>query len=56
MDRELVAELFCAAVDGLSARHVTPALSKARQAWLLLDPNERQIFKGEILKDLADVG
>jgi hypothetical protein len=54
MDRETVVELFCAAVDGLSGRHVTPALSKARQAWLLLDADEREVFKGEILKHLAD--
>jgi hypothetical protein len=53
MDRETVAELINAANDGLTARHVTPALTQIRTAWLQADANEREIFKAEILSAAA---
>jgi hypothetical protein len=53
MDRETVAEFVNAANDGLTARHVTPMLTRIRICWLQLDPNEREIFKNEILSKEA---
>jgi hypothetical protein len=53
MDEQTTAELINSFNDGFTGHHITPALSKARQAWLLLDESEREIFKGEILSAAA---
>jgi hypothetical protein len=53
MELELVAELLTAANDGLTARVVTPMLTRVRICWLQLDATEREIFKGEILSAAA---
>jgi hypothetical protein len=45
MTLEQTAELVNAFNDGITARHVSPALTLLRTAWLQADASEREIFK-----------
>jgi hypothetical protein len=48
MTPEQKAELVCAFDDGFTMHHVSPVLTRLREAWLEADAKEREIFKAEI--------
>jgi hypothetical protein len=50
MTPEQKAELVCAFDDGFTIHHVSPVLTRLREAWLEADEKERETFRAEIVQ------